>query len=214
MAQRASAREIEAMLLVESNFVIGVVWEGRRDLGYLVDICQRFGVLLVVPEVALAEARKTLIHRVDRQLSALQQLRFWLNDIARGVGMSQLVLKVKERLDVIEAELQRRKQLALEALDIFAQNCLIAPLTPHVWVRAYLRWQSNMPPFKELDCLILESLLAFLPQHKAKLAIFLTLDQEDFDHPELHADFQRHRTNMLFDPYAVIVEFRKFYGVA
>jgi hypothetical protein len=90
--------------------------------------------------------------------------------------MSQLVLKVKERLDVIEAELQRRKQLALEALDIFAQNCLIAPLTPHVWVRAYLRWQSNMPPFKELDCLILESLLAFLPQHKAKLAIFLTLD--------------------------------------
>ncbi len=37
------------MLLVESNFVIGVVWEGRRDLGYLVDICQRFGVLLVVP---------------------------------------------------------------------------------------------------------------------------------------------------------------------
>jgi hypothetical protein len=71
-----------------------------------------------------------------------------------------------------------------------------------------------MPPFKELDCLILESLLAFLPQHKAKLTIFLTLDQEDFDHPELHDDFKRHQTSMLFDPYAVIVEFRKFYGVA
>jgi hypothetical protein len=183
-------------------------------LGYLVDICQRFGVLLVVPEVALAEARKTLFHRVDRQLSALQQLRFWLNDIARGVGMSQLVLKVKERLDVIEAELQWRKQLALEALDIFAQNCLIAPLTPHVWVRAYLRWQSNMPPFKELDCLILESLLAFLPQHKAKLTIFLTLDQEDFDHPEIHEAFRQRKVLMLFDPYDVIVEFRKFYGVA
>jgi len=40
------------------------------------------------------------------------------------------------------------------------------------------------------------------------------MDAEDFDHPELHADFKRHRTSMLFDPYAVIVEFRKFYGVA
>jgi len=202
------------MLLVESNFVIGVVWEGRRDLGYLVDICQHFSVLLVVPEVALAEARKTLIHRVDRQLNALQQMRFWLNDIARGAEMNQLVLKVKDGLDTIEAELWQRKQRIHQTLDAFAQICALAPLTPQVWVRAYLRWQSNMPPFKEMDCLILESLLAFLTHQKARLAIFLTLDQEDFDHPEIHADFKRHRTKMLFDPYAVIVEFRKFYGIA
>jgi len=71
-----------------------------------------------------------------------------------------------------------------------------------------------MPPFKEMDCLILESLLAFLTHQKARLAIFLTLDQEDFDHPEIHADFKRHRTKMFFDPHDVIVEFRKFYGVA
>lgn len=46
------------------------------------------------------------------------------------------------------------------------------------------------------------------------VAIFFTLDAEDFDHPELHAAFERKHTAMLFDPYDVIVEFRKFYGVA
>jgi phytoene dehydrogenase-like protein len=143
----------------------------------------------------------------------LQQLRFWLNDIARSAGMERMVRSVKRGLDAIETELQRRRREASAALSTFAQACTIAPLTPQVWTKAYLRWQANMPPFRELDCLVMESLLAFLQRQKAKLTMFLTLDVEDFDHPEVREEFQRRKTLLLFEPRDVIVEFRKFYGV-
>lgn len=201
------------MLLVETNFVIGVIWEDRPILAHLRHLCKKFGVQVVVPEVSLAEARASLLKRIDRQLSSLQQLRFWLNDIARSAGMERMVRSVKRGLDAIETELQRRRREASDALSIFAQACTIAPLTPQVWTKAYLRWQANMPPFRELDCLVMESLLAFLQRRKAKLTMFLTMDVEDFDHPEVHEEFQRRKTLLLFEPRDVILEFRKFYGV-
>lgn len=210
---RAPTKPIEAMLLVEANFAIGFVWEKRPTLQYLWQICQQQCVQVVIPEVALAEAQASLIKRVDRQLDAIQKFRFWLNDIARAAGMKQPVQQIKRELDGIEAELQRRKHLILKALNIFAQACIIAPLTPQIWTQAYLRWQANMPPFKELDCLVMETLLAFLRRRKAKLRMFLTLDVEDFDHPEIQDEFRRQKTLLLFAPRDVITEFRKFYGV-
>jgi hypothetical protein len=213
MARRAPTKQIDVVLAVETNFVVGVVWEERAVLKRIVGLCRQFGICVVVPEVALVEARASLLKRIDRQLDSLQQLRFWLNDIARGMGMSGLVKDVKQGLNAIETKLQQHKRGVLEALDNFVEACLIAPLTPEVWTKAYLRWQANLPPFKELDCLILESLLNFLTQHKARLAIFFTLDAEDFDHPEIHEAFRQRKALMLLDPYDVIVEFRKFYGV-
>ncbi|MEZ8216779.1 hypothetical protein B0813_000316 [Candidatus Fervidibacteria bacterium JGI MDM2 SSWTFF-3-K9] len=176
--------------------------------------CQRYGITVVIPEVALAEARASLLARIDRQLNFLQQLRQWLNDIARAAEMDKLVQSVRQGLNAIEAELRKRRNEVQEAINTFAQACIVVPLTPQVWTKAYVRWKANMPPFKELDCLVTETLLEFLQKRKAKLSLFLTMDAEDFDHPEIHAEFKRHRTKMLFDPYAVIVEFRKFYGVA
>jgi hypothetical protein len=214
VARETSAKQVTAILSVETNFIIGIVWEQRPVLLRIKKLCEQLGVLLAVPEIALAEARNSLLQRIERHLIASQQFRFWLNDIARAAGIREQVRQIKRCLDGIEAELQRRKQLILEALEMFAQACTIVPLTPQVWARAYVRWKANMPPFKELDCLVAETLLEFLRKRRAKLSLFLTMDAEDFDHPELHADFKRHRTNMLFDPYAVIVEFRKFYGVA
>ncbi len=128
--------------------------------------------------------------------------------------MGKLVRDVKRALSAIDSELRQRKQKALEALETFMQAFLVIPLTPQVWTRAYLRWRANLPPFKELDCLIAESLLAFLQRHRASLTLFLTLDVEDFDHPELHAAFHQRNTLPLFEPREVIGEFRKFYGVA
>lgn len=213
MEGRASAQQVEAMLLVETNFVIGNVWERRQSLIYLASFCHAYHIPIVIPEVALAEARGAILNRIDRQLTSLQQLRFWLNDIARGAGMKKLVQNVKEGLEAVEAELKRRKRGTLNALQVFAQACVVAPLTPQVWTRAYLRWQANMPPFKELDCLVVESLLSFLQRRKAKLTMFLNLDREDFDHPEVHDEFRRRKTLLLFEPCDVINEFRKFYGV-
>jgi len=214
MARRTSAKQIEALLAVETNFVMGVVWEERAVLKRIVKLSRQFGVHIVVPEIALVEARGSLLKRIDRQLDSLQQLRFWLNDIARGAGMGGLVKDVKRRLDAIETKLQQHRHGVLKALDNFAEACLTAPLMPEVWIKAYLRWQANLPPFKELDCLIFESLLNFLTRHKAPMAIFFTLDAEDFDHPEIHEAFRQRKALMLFDPYDVVVEFRKFYGVA
>ncbi len=128
--------------------------------------------------------------------------------------MRPKVQQIKQSLDAIEADLQQRKHLVLEALDIFAQACTVAPLTSQVWTKAYLRWRANMPPFKELDCLILATLLSFLQRRKARLAIFLTLDLEDFDHPEVHTAFRQRKVLVSFEPNDVIMQFRKFYGVA
>lgn len=214
MARRTSAKQVDVMLAVETNFIIGVVWEERLVLKRITDLCRQLGISLIVPEVSLAEARASPLKRIDRQLDSLQQFRFWLNDIARGDRMGKLIKNVKVGLDVIEAELRKHRQGVLRALDDFAKACVIAPFTPEVWTRAYLRWQAGLPPFKELDCLILESLLTFLLRQKAKLAIFFTLDTEDFDHPEIHDAFQRQKAFVLFEPRDVIQEFRKFYGVA
>ncbi len=79
------------MLLVETNFVLRTIWERRRGLIYLASFCDRYRIPIVIPEVALAEARASLLNRLDRQLKALQQLQFWLNDIARGAEMGKLV---------------------------------------------------------------------------------------------------------------------------
>jgi len=214
MERRTSAKQIEALLAVETNFVMGVVWEERAALKRIVKLSRQFGIHIVIPEIALVEARGALLKRIDRQLDSLQQLRFWLNDIARGAGMSGLVKDVKRGLDAIETKLRQHKHRVLKALDNFTEVCLTAPLTPEVWVKAYLRWQANLPPFKEVDCLIFESLLNFLTQHKAQMAIFFTLDAEDFDHPEIHEAFRQRKALMLFDPHDVIAQFRKFYGIA
>jgi len=214
VAGRTSAKQVDVMLLIETNSVIGTIWERRQGLVYLMSFCQRYGITVVIPEVALAEARASLLARIDRQLNSLQQLRQRLNDIARAAEMDKLVQFVRQGLNDIESELRRRRNDVQEAINTFAQACTVVPLTPQVWARAYVRWKANMPPFKELDCLVAETLLEFLRKRRAKLSLFLTMDAEDFDYPELHADFKRHRTSMLFDPYAVIVEFRKFYGVA
>ena len=162
MARRTSAKRVDAMLMAETNFIVGYVWEERSVLKRIVDLCRQLGVLFVVPEVSLAKARALLFKLIDRQLSSLQQLRFWINDIARNAGMERVVRSVKGGLDAIETELQRRKQEVSAAMSTFAQACTIAPLTTQGWTKAYLRWQANMPPFKELDCLVMESLLAFL----------------------------------------------------
>ena len=79
------------MLAVETNFVIGVVWESWQILVQLLRLCIQFGVTFVFPEIALAEARAALVARIDRQLIALQHLRQWLNDIARAAEMVSLV---------------------------------------------------------------------------------------------------------------------------
>ncbi|MFA0751819.1 MAG: hypothetical protein SLRJCFUN_002222 [Candidatus Fervidibacter sp.] len=202
------------MLLVEANFVIGTIWERRPSLIYLTSFCQRYGVTIVIPEIALAEARASLLARIDRQLNALQQLRQWLNDIARAAEMGGLVKSAKQRLDAIEAELQKRKISVQDAIDTFVKACTVASITPQIWTRAYVRWKASLPPFKELDCLVFETLMDFLRRHKAPLTMFLTTDAEDFDHPEIHEAFRQRKALMLLDPYDVIVEFRKFYGVA
>lgn len=213
MEGRTSAQQVEAMLLVETNFVLGSVWERRQGLIYLASFCHAHHIPIVIPEVALVEARASLLRRIDRQLASLQQLRFWLNDIARGAGMRKLVQDVKKGMDAIEAELQR-KQDTLKAMETFAKSCIVAPLTPQVWTKAYLRWKAGLPPFKELDCLVMETLLEFLRKRKAKLTMFLTMDVEDFDHANVHEAFREVKTLMLFEPHDVIHEFRKFYGVA
>lgn len=214
MARGTSGKQVTAILAVETNFAIGVIWEQRPLLLRIKRLCEKTDTILVIPEIALVEAKSSLMKRIDKQLEAIQQFRFWLNDIARAAGMKEHVLQIKHALSNMEAELQRRKQLILEAVSIFAQACTIAPLTPQVWIKAYLRWQAKIPPFKELDCLVMESLLGFLQRRKAKLTMFLNLDREDFDHPEVHGEFQRRKTLLLFEPSDVIKEFRKFYGVA
>ena len=56
----------------------------------------QFGVTFVIPEIALAEARASLVARIDRQLNALQHLRQWFNDIARAAEMVSLVESAKQ----------------------------------------------------------------------------------------------------------------------
>jgi len=202
------------MLAVETNLVIGVVWESRQILVQLLRLCKQFGVTFVIPEIALAEARASLVARIDRQLNALQHLRQWLNDIARAAEMVSLVESAKQSLNEIEAELQKRKINAQEAIDTFAKACTVISLTPQIWTKAYVRWKVNLPPFKELDCLVFETLMDFLKKPKAPLTMFLTMDAEDFHHPEIHEAFRQRKALMLFDPYDVIAQFRKFYGVA
>lgn len=214
MARGASSEQIDAILAVETNFIIGVVWEEQPILKRLMDLCRQFGVPIVIPEVALVEARASLLSRIDKQLTSLQQFRSLLNDIARGAGMARLVGDVKGGLDTIEAELKQSRQKAVKALEAFARSCTVVPLTPQIWMKAYLRWRANLPPFKELDCLVVETVLDFLRKRKAPLTMFLTTDTEDFDHPEVHEAFRGRKTLLLFDPRDVIHEFRKFYGVA
>jgi len=205
---------VTVILAVETNFAIGVIWEQNPLLLRIKRLCEQTGALLVIPEIALAEAQSSLLKRIDRQLGAIQQFRFWLNDIARAAGMKEQILQIKRALSSMEADLLRRKTLVSEAVDIFARSCTVVPLTPQIWTRAYLRWRANLPPFKELDCLVVETVLDFLRKRKAPLTMFLTTDTEDFDHPEAHEAFRGRKTLLLFDPRDVIHEFRKFYGVA
>ncbi|MCX7969551.1 MAG: hypothetical protein N3B10_13845, partial [Armatimonadetes bacterium] len=122
MERRASEKQVKAILAVETNFAIGVIWEQRPYLLRIKRLCDQTGTLLVIPEVALVEAKSSLMKRIDKQFEAIQQFRFWLNDIARAAGMKEHVLRIKQALSDMEEELQRRKQLILEAVNIFAQS--------------------------------------------------------------------------------------------
>jgi len=77
--------------------------------------------------------------------------------------------------------------------------CLIS-YTKTSSIRADLRFESSKPPLKETDCRIYESILDFIRNTREyDKIIFYTTDKEDFDHPEIHKELKKLKTEIYFD---------------
>ena len=75
------------------------------------------------------------------------------------------------------------------------------PYASDASTRAELIFESARPPFKEGNCRIYASILLFVEQIRTEydLIMFYTEDKEDFDHPEIHDEFDDHGVGVVFE---------------
>lgn len=96
-------------------------------------------------------------------------------------------------------------------LDEIKSMVRIIPYTTNVSTMAEMMFESASPPFKEGDCRIYTSILAFVEHtgEKYDSILFYTEDKEDFDHPEIHVELGNSDVEIMFDSGACVERIRE-----
>jgi len=191
---------MSVLVLGETNLLLFATLDQGLGYGYLRDLARQGRIVLGIPEIALREARGSLLERWQRRRVALEGVLPWINDIARSGYAQERVEPLRHHVHETVAWLRDMERLTDESLDAFARVCRLLPHTPEAMMRGHLRHLAQLPPFKSSNCELYECVLQFLREHAADFAhvLFLNLDREDFDHPSIHSELAALHAELLF----------------
>jgi hypothetical protein len=172
----------EAILIAETNFILDISFEQSKDCERLLNIIDKQGVKLTIPECAFAEAEGSIGNTIRNRIKAIDSALDALRQASRSAYHD---------IDDIIARLEKfkndAKKMEIESLHLkmrfLEDSAIVITFTPESMARSEIRRLKNIAPFKASDRMIYESILEFakLNQRSGNKKFFLTRDKEDFN---------------------------------
>lgn len=202
---------MSVLLIAETNWLENIVLAQDSTSAYLFRLARTEKIDIAVPEYSFYEADGSLNRKLVKRAKRIDNALSLLGQIAQTTHYAELckssrdILKELRKLTLSDrAEIKR-------VLDEIKSMVRIIHYTSNVSTMAEMMFESASPPFKEGDCRIYASILAFVAHtgEKYDSIIFYTEDKEDFDHPEIHVELGNSSVEIMFDSGACVERIRK-----
>lgn len=202
------------LLISESNFLLDVAFERRKDCLYLRDLAVAEELQLVIPEYAFAE--------VEAKLASFEA--YWLNMFEKAKAVLEELPASRrqkeahtQRLNIFDDCIALVSDSLKEARDgvnaLYAVTLQVA-FTPEIDMAAKLRRVRGRHPRDVKDLEIYESILYFARQNQKNdlKMIFLERDVAHFDVPEVKAELADVSVEIYFSAGEVVKRVRELLG--
>jgi len=204
----------KVILLAETNYLLDVALERRRDCAYLFNLAANKEILLAIPECAFCEAAAKLRHIEAQYVERFEQAKLALKGVrgsalppARGI---QIQAALDEAVQATREMTQSGQALLIRAQFVADE----IPLTPEILVASYLRRISRLPPLDVKDIELYESILAFARLNRSldAVMVFLQRDALHFDNPAVKAELAALDVEIYFSAGETVRRIRELLG--
>ncbi len=193
------------LLICETNFVYSVILAQDRNCGYLLDLASEKKIDIAIPEFSFLEVRGKIGERFKRREDKLRDIISFLNELMRSEYHKRTLYDVKEKLKQLYINSPKERKEVLQSAEEIKSLCIIIPHNAEISYRAFLRSVANLPPYKNGDRQIYESILDFTKDKgDYDLIIFYTSDKDDFNHKEIRDELEERGIEAYFDSGNVV----------
>lgn len=198
MKKRENANVI---LIAETNWLESIALAQDSAAAYLLDLADSKKIEIAVPGYSLSEADGSLNRKLIKRAKKIDEALSLLGQIAQTTHYAELCKSGRDILkELKKLTLDDRTEIKRVLEEIKSMVRIIA-YTNDASTEAEIMFESSSPPFKESDCRIYASILAFLELIKAEydLILFYTGDKEDFDYLGIHDELRNLNVELMFD---------------
>lgn len=139
------------------------------------------------------------MQKLLNRLKALESALYALRQFSRSAyhDIDSLIRGVEQLIDDVKTT---EIPLVVEKISTLRQLATTIPLASEILVRVKLREAKQIPPFKNPDICIYESILKFAAENQGREFnfVFLNRDRKDFDYPQIHAELQALDVELFF----------------
>lgn len=195
----------DLLVIGETNFIYSIILAQDRNCGYLLDLASESKIDVAIPEFSFFEVKGRIDVRFKRREDRLKETISFLNDLMRSEYHKDRLYDVKEKLKQLYMESSEEKRDILEYAEDIKSLSISIPHSADIAYRAFIRDVANLPPYKNSDRQIYESILSFTKnESEYNLVIFYTSDKEDFDHQEIRGELKKQGVGVYFDSGDVV----------
>lgn len=188
------------LLICETNFLYSVILAQDRNCGYLLDLASENNIEIAIPEISFLEVRGKIGERFKRRENKLRDIISFLNELMRSEYHKRNLYDIKYKLKQLHTNSPKERKEVLQSAEEIKSLCITTPHSVDIGYRAFLRATANLPPYKDEDRHIYESILDFTKDKDGyDQIIFYTSDKEDFDHKEIRDELEEHGIEVYFD---------------
>ncbi|MFV9677436.1 MAG: PIN domain-containing protein [Methanosarcinales archaeon] len=193
------------LVICETNFVYSVILAQDRNCGYLLDLASENKIDIAIPKFSFIEVRGKIGKRFQRREDKLRDIILFLNELMRSEYHKRTLYDVKEKLKQLYINSPKERNDVLQSAEGIKSLCTSISHNAEISYQAFLRSVANLPPYKDNDRQIYESILNFTKDKgEYDLIIFYTSDKEDFDHKELRDELEERGIEVYFDSGNVV----------
>ncbi|MFQ6071693.1 MAG: PIN domain-containing protein [Methanosarcinales archaeon] len=173
----------KVLVIGETNFIYSTIFSRDPKCKYLLEISKIGEIELAIPDFCFHEIKHAVNQTFRTRLGELYRVYSFLNELIKSEPHASTFSEVKEKFRQLERDSPSEKLGVLNSAEEIKSFCIPIPYDLNIFYRAHLRSIADLPPYKDNDRRIYESILEFVSRVKDfyDLMIFYTADREDFD---------------------------------
>ncbi len=173
------------IVYVETNFILELAYLQERceSCRAMLDLASTGAIELALPAVCAAEARATWYRRAGERREFHAALQRQIREISRSEPFRTLVDQSRDVLAALIAGGEESRDRLELALEIFARNSTMIPLTSDIVSMA--RWHELGYSLTPQDAVVLASVRAHA-EINAGPKVFVSQDAKGFAHPTVY----------------------------